>query len=55
MDGMENFNFSAEEEVMLLGNEGMEEHSNSIPNRSSNNFSNDPRNQSLSGEFCYHV
>ena len=51
---MENFNISTEEEYML-GMESMEEHSNSIPNRSSNNFSNDPRNQSLSGEFCYHV
>ena len=55
MDGMKNFTFSAEEEDMLLGMEVMEERSNSILNRSSNNLSNDPRNQSLSGEFCYHV
>ena len=52
MDGMENFNISAEEEEMLLD---MGEHSNFISNRSSNSFSNDPRNQSLSGEFCYHL
>ena len=52
MDGMAHFNISAEEEEMLLD---MDELSNSIPIGSSINLSNDPRNQSLSGEFCYHV
>ena len=51
MDEMGNFNISAEEGMLL----DMEEESNFITNRSSNSFSNDPRNQSISGEFCYHV
>ena len=54
MDGMANFNNPTEEEEMLLGVEGMEseENTNLISIESSINTTEDPRNYSLSGNFC---
>ena len=53
MDGMANFNISADEEEMLLGMEGMEseENTNLISIGPSINTTEDPRNYSLSGNF----
>ena len=50
MDGMANFNLSAEEEEMLLGGR-VEENTNLISIGSSINTTEDPRNYSLSGNF----
>ena len=55
MDGMENFNISAEEEEMLLSVEDMEDHTNSRPSGSYINTADDPRNYSSSGNFCNRV
>ena len=48
MDGMENFNISAEEEQML---QGLDENTNSTPMEASINTTADPRNYSLSGNL----
>ena len=55
MDGMANFNISAEEEEMLLGVEDMDDHTNSRPSGSYINTADDPRNYSSSGNFCNRV
>ena len=51
MDGMANFDIFAEEEQMLLD----DEHTNSSPSGSYFNTTDDPRNYSLSGNFCNRV
>ena len=55
MDGMANFDISAEEEQMLLD---MDDQTNSSPSGTYINMTGltaDPRNYSLSGNFCNRV